>query len=83
MSVDQGALEVKLLKAKKALEQERARAAAIRKAQEAQMAQMLLACMREYAILMRRPSPEDNDINQVAKRHARRVLAVAMGEEAL
>lgn len=83
MSVSQGALDVKLIELQKKLDAERDRAEAIRKAQEAQMAQMLVACMREYAILLRSPSRRDNDANLVAKRHAARILAVANGEEAL
>lgn len=83
MSIEQGALDRKLLELRQAQDAEKARQEQIVKAQEAAIASILMGALRELEILKKNPSRFGDEVNMVAERHAGRVLRVALGQEKL
>lgn len=83
MSVEQGALERKLIELRKAQDAEKARQTRIVKAQEAAIASVLMGALRDLEVLKKNPGRFADEVNIVAQRHAGRVLRLASGQEKL
>ena len=80
-SIDQAALERKLAERRKAAEMFQAQREAMCRTQIAQVAQMLRGALHELTILQKKPSADQDDINLVSHRHAKRIIDVVTGIE--
>ncbi len=83
MDMQQAALTRKLAEMRKKEQAEKARLEAIRRTQEAAVSNMVAAALKELVVLQRKPSGKHDEVGIVARRHAARILAVALDGEAL
>ena len=83
MSIEQASLTRKLAEARKKEQAEKARLEAIRRTQETAVGNMIAAALKELMVLKKKPSGKHDEVGVVARRHARRILAVALDGEAL
>ncbi len=81
MSIDQAQLERKLAERRKAAETYQARLEAMARTQIAQVAQMLRGALFELTVLQKNPGVDQDDINLVSHRHAKRIIDVVTGIE--
>lgn len=62
-------------------EQYQARIEAAQNVQLVQVQQMLMTALKELKVLEQTPSPEMNDVNLVAHRHAKLIFNVVNGQD--
>ena len=81
MSIDQAQLERKLAERRRAAEIYQARLEAMARTQITQVAQMLRGALFELTVLQKNPGVNQDDINLVSHRHAKRIIDVVTGIE--